>query len=168
MNLYDVIEDIEENGIERINWWFSQGLTPEKEEPNGKNLLHIALDGSDPINFSIVEELVSLKIPVDSKTAEGWTRLHFAARQHYVEAVKLLNPSVEDVNTLNCAGEPPLITSIQFSVCTETLSVLIDLGTDLVMPFEGKSLRSYLAQRFRHNKTILELLELDTQFIVED
>ncbi|MDO5567232.1 MAG: ankyrin repeat domain-containing protein [Planctomycetia bacterium] len=77
--------------------------------------------------MNAIKALIAASAAVDAKQDDGWTPLHWAAKNGHVDAIKTLTAAGADVNAKDNNGATPL--SVAKDEATQ--KVLLDAGAKL-------------------------------------
>lgn len=139
------------NGNEEINSIMLAKVSDQIENKN--RLLIFAAQGGDVKALRILLE--DWKLPVNFCDEKGLSPLHYAARSHHVDCVKLLIKHGADIQA-TCKGRTPLFEAVESEDLLIT-KALIDAGAP-VNPATGQCSVIHEAASV-HNVSLMQLLE---------
>jgi ankyrin repeat protein len=144
----EIVDAILDGDIEKLNALISdscqifQGIT----DADCWNLLHLALvDPTVRTPPAMIQYLIGKGVSVNAVDLHGYTPLHFAARQKYTDAIKLLLDAGAAIDPINEDGITPLrqtLLSKPYSI--EATELLLSRGADPEKGKTGQTVRDYV------------------------
>lgn len=133
-----------------------------RTESDHWNLLHwplVGLSQEHPPQPAMIAYLIQLGVDVNAKDRIGWTPLHYAARGHRLEIVRLLLAAGAEVNAGDDKGITPLhLHLLQRPVCLELIELLLQFGADPSANHPGPNARKFIRAIASPEKPEIEAL----------
>src|SRR5690606_9070865 len=131
MSTFDeAITAVYQGDYRALSSYFSD-CDPSATDGDGRTLLMHAVLASDA-SPQMVEFLLDHGVPVDAVDRDqGWSALHFAARDKRSEIVDVLVQRGARVDLVECYGNTPLARSLDYlPYDASTIAILINAGAD--------------------------------------